>query len=356
MKRLLFRKNDLTEIPVPEAGYIIMGLDSDDKLKYVDDQGSVSTIGGLDIRVFNGTSSVSLTQRELFRFTDFLEAVDDELTGETIIRMKNDSFRQFSASNLVDIDGNFRLSLTEDKILMGSSDGLAIEKTLTEAFTNATQSVSSEMFHIVNGQLELLIPEGETIVGDSLQRGRPSMITDIISDSSIQTGLNFKVGLDGKLTIDLQEGYIIRGDQNGEGSAQKLIQGNNKIIVTNDSGIEEEVDVVKFFDLLSVSGVNSNGVLNTVDLSGTASGVLGGWEITDFVIENTTSNIVVINIGTTNGGNDVLSNFSVDANFFNIVSLLKTIFSKTVEQSLHISSSNWNGSNLVIKISVKKIF
>lgn len=74
MKRLIFIKNDLTEIPVPEIGYVTVGLDLNGELNYIDDQGSISPLGGsgsgstnlnvgsktpttLDIESSNGTNT-----------------------------------------------------------------------------------------------------------------------------------------------------------------------------------------------------------------------------------------------------------------------------------------------------------
>ena len=45
-ERLIFIKNDLAEIPIPEIGYVTVGLDLNGELNYIDDQGSISPLGG----------------------------------------------------------------------------------------------------------------------------------------------------------------------------------------------------------------------------------------------------------------------------------------------------------------------
>jgi hypothetical protein len=347
-----------SDADIPE-GHISYKLDNGKVLgRYrVDSSTYLDVKFGVDLKVYNGTDTSPLTQRENFRLEEFLEAVDDNINGETIFRINPSLLAQFNSPDLTDVSGVFRIALAENHLKIGNIEGLAEDKTLEEIFADATQEVSNSIFHIVDNKLELLVPTDEIIVGDALQRGRASTISDALGALSIETGIRFKVGIDGKVAIDLPPGEIIRGNANGEGVAEKLIQGNNKVLVTDESGVEQEVDLIRFLDLLTATGITANGVLNTLDLDGTARGVLGSWKITDIVIENTTANQVHINIGTIPGGNDVVSNFQVSANFFgNEIPVLKSVFSKTVEQALHISSSDWNSAELVIKISVKKIY
>ena len=286
-----------------------------------------------------------------------LEAVDDNVNGETIFRINPALLAEYTSPDITNVSGVFRLLLDTNKIYFGGVDGLASQKTLNEVFEGATELLSDLRFHLVAGKIEPFMEQGKIWVGNANAVPESKTISEALDVLAIQTGVQFKVGIDGKVVPDLLPGYIFRGNANGEGVAQKLIQGNNKAIVTDESGNEQEVDLISFLDLLSASGVTADGLLNTTDLGGTARGVLGSWKITDIVIENTTANQVHINIGTTEGGNDIVSNFAVDANFFgNDIPMLKSVFSKTTEQALYISSSNWNGASLNIKFSVKKVF
>ena len=97
-------------------------------------------------------------------------------------------------------------------------------------------------------------------------------------------------------------------------------------------------------------------MLNTIDLSGTARGILGGWKVTDIVVKNTTANVVTINIGSSPGGTDVVNGAVIPANGFIDLPIGTSLFSETVEQSLNVSSGNWNSANLIIKFNVKKVF
>lgn len=44
----MFIKNDLTNLPLPELGYITIGLDLDGELKYINELGVITPIGGVD--------------------------------------------------------------------------------------------------------------------------------------------------------------------------------------------------------------------------------------------------------------------------------------------------------------------
>ena len=266
--------------------------------------------GGGGHEIYSSTGATALTQREKLRFTGYLSATDDNINQETIIELDETQLTNFNSTDIIDINGTFKLSLEEDHLYFGNVQGLAEQKTLNEIFDNASKIV----------------------------------------------GTIFIVGVDNKLQLNVPQGYIIRGNSNGEGVAEPLISGANKTLITDSNGNEVEADLVSFFDLLTATSVTANGVLNTIDLSGTARGILGGWKITDIVVKNTTANVVTINIGSSPGGTNVVNGAEIPANGFIELPIGTTLFSETVEQSLNVSSGNWNSANLIIKFSVKKVF
>lgn len=336
--------------------------DKNDKLPYFkDSSGNVIDIFKDStkqdaISIYNQADVSPLTARTKIRVGGFLTAADDAINSETTIGIDNSLVADFNSTDIIEVGGVFKLSLDTDKFYVGGIDGLATQKTLTEVFGTATEEVSNVIFHVVDNKVELLVPTGEIIVGDALNRGRSATIGAALDTLAKLVGDIFKNGIDNKLQLNLPQGYIIRGNANAEGEAQKLIQGNNKVLVTNNVGTEEEVDLVSFLDLLTATGVTANGVLNTTDLGGTARGVLGSWKITDVVVKNTTANEVTINIGSTLGGTDIASAVVIPANGFVEVPIGTALFSETVEQALYASSGNWNSANLIIKFSVKKVF
>ncbi len=306
---------------------------------------------------YNADELTPISKSEKIRVKGFIIVSADTLNEETVIELDENQLALFNSPDITDVNGTLRILQTTGTIPFGNLEGLKEDKTLTEIFSGATEDMSTAIFHVVDNKVELLVPTGEIIVGDALQRGRSATVTSALDTLAKQVGDIFINGVDSKLQLGGTPTYIIRFNANGEGEAQKLISGNNKVLVTNNSGVEEEVDLVSFLDLLTATGVTANGVLNTTDLGGTARGVLGSWKITDLVIKNTTANLVHINLGTTPGGSDILNNFSVGANaFIDDIVLLKSLFSETVEQSIYVSSSNWNSANLIIKFSVKKVY
>ena len=312
--------------------------------------------GGGGHEIYSQTGTTALPQQPILRFEGYLRAVDDPISGETKVDLDPTKTSQFNSTNIIDVNGVMELSLDQNKIYMGNANNLAEQKTLTQAFSGATTPLSTTMFHVVAGQTELFVPQGYIITGDINGVGYADTVANALSSNAVPTSSIFKVDISGNVALNVPTGYIIRGDANGDGIAEPLISGSNKILATDNSGNEYEADLVNYLDLLTASGVTSNGILNTFDLSGTARGVLGGYKITDVVIENTTANVVTINIGSINGGNDIANNVEIGANDFIDVLVGKALFSKTTEQDLYASSSNWNSADLIIKISVKKVY
>lgn len=81
MKRLIFIKNDLTEIPVPEIGYVTVGLDLNGELNYIDDQGSISPVGGSG----GGSTSPLTTKGDLYAYDTSDERLPVGTDGQALI-------------------------------------------------------------------------------------------------------------------------------------------------------------------------------------------------------------------------------------------------------------------------------
>lgn len=339
----------------PVNGYLVFNK-TDEKYYKFGSLGWEEFGVGASIELYDDADVTPLTARLKQRAVDYIEFVDDAINEEIKVQLRASELADFNSTDIIEVGGVFKLALDTNKLYVGNIEGLATQKTLSEVFDTATEDMSTAIFHVVDGKVELLVPTGEIIVGDALQRGRSATVTSALDTLSNEVGDIFIVGLDGKVQLGGTPTYIIRFNANGEGEAQKLIQGNNKALVTNGSGVEEEVDLISFLDLLTATGVTSNGVLNTTDLSGTARGILGSWKITDLVIENTTANNVTINLGTTPGGNDVLNNTLVSGFDFKEFTPLIRLFFKNTEQPIYASSSDWNSASLIIKFSVKKVY
>jgi len=107
--------------------------------------------------------------------------------------------------------------------------------------------------------------------------------------------------------------------------------------VTASAGLFEHYKDVK----LSVTGHTT--LTNVVPKEYRLKGIL---------FNNTTANTVVINVGTSGGGTDVVNAQSVPAGL-TFVSLAK-IFSLTADQTLYISSSNWNSASVNVELSMSR--
>jgi hypothetical protein len=76
-----------------------------------------------------------------------------------------------------------------------------------------------------------------------------------------------------------------------------------------------------------------------------------GYKVSDIAINNTTANTVVINLGTSSGGTQYINALSIPTGR-TYVTLNKYV---DAEQSLFISSSNWNSSSLNLTLYMEKI-
>jgi len=86
--------------------------------------------------------------------------------------------------------------------------------------------------------------------------------------------------------------------------------------------------------------------------------VPAGYVINQIIIQNTTANLVTINIGTTDGGSDVVSGLIVAISSLGALLdslILKRVFNLAASQTLYITSLNWNSASLNVYIKLEKL-
>lgn len=173
MKRLIFIKNDLTEIPVPEIGFVTVGLDLNGELNYIDDQGSISPVGGsgggstnlsvgsktsttLDIESSNGTNTTvpSVTTSEAG-----LSSADD--------KTKLDGIEVNATSDQTDVEiktayennaNTNEFSDTEKTKLSNIESGATTDQTLNKTFT-LQEPTSSDNITIFKTYVDITVEE-----------------------------------------------------------------------------------------------------------------------------------------------------------------------------------------------------
>lgn len=268
MKRIIFAKNDLSTLPISEDGYVTMGVDLDGALKFVDDQGNVSPIvasaSGSTLELLSGTSSTPLTQRDKLRFSEYLEVVDDPINNESVAGLSSTALKETNTSRFnVNGSNEVDLRILEKRMLVGDSNGFAIEMTGTEG----------------------------SVLGFS---------------------------------------------------------ASNQIV---------EFQAVEAFNILKETGITGDKQLSLVGIDGISSNLKATFIIEYIMLINTTANSVVINVGSTSGGTDIVNGVTVGANSTVIATLGTRFFSNTSGQNLFISavSNQWNSSNITISITTKKV-
>jgi len=87
-----------------------------------------------------------------------------------------------------------------------------------------------------------------------------------------------------------------------------------------------------------------------------ASAVPAGYEITSIIIEETSGNAVTgdVDIGTTNGGTEIVSSEAVGSNALVSATLIDTIYSLVSHQAVYITSTNWGSATVSVYISLQK--
>jgi hypothetical protein len=80
-----------------------------------------------------------------------------------------------------------------------------------------------------------------------------------------------------------------------------------------------------------------------------------GYAIRSVYLKNATDATVVVNIGTTVGGGDVLSSMSLGPKAFGPATISKSIFSASSEQSLFVSApAGWNNATIDLVIRLER--
>jgi hypothetical protein len=80
-----------------------------------------------------------------------------------------------------------------------------------------------------------------------------------------------------------------------------------------------------------------------------------GYMIPDIVAMETEGNDVVISLGTYPGGNDIIEEYTIIGGQPNYLLLNYTSHINLTSVDLYISSDNWNGANLNVYITQKKL-
>ena len=82
--------------------------------------------------------------------------------------------------------------------------------------------------------------------------------------------------------------------------------------------------------------------------------VPAGFELERIVFENSTANAVTINLGTSAAGTQVINGGAIAASTFTTLLANKT-FSRTANQTLYLSSADWNSASLVATLFFRRI-
>ena len=81
MKRIVFKQEDLSNLPLPEVGYLTMGVSENGEVSKIDETGVISTLGGGDFipkstgTTYNANNVSVLTQAEYDALTPDAETI-----------------------------------------------------------------------------------------------------------------------------------------------------------------------------------------------------------------------------------------------------------------------------------------
>lgn len=216
MKRLIFIKNDLTEIPVPEIGYVTVGLDLNGELNYIDDQGSISPVGG------SGGGSTNLSVGSKTSTTLDIESSNG--TNTTVPSVTTSEAGLSSAADKTKLDG-IESGATTDQTLSKtftlqeptSSDNVTIFKTYVDITVQEVIAVSTGSFPSTTYQLKYNTDRsniGNNLTNSSVSGNTTTGNTATLSSSTIPanswiwlettaaTGTNVYLSVDIRYTED----------------------------------------------------------------------------------------------------------------------------------------------------------
>ena len=177
-----------------------------------------------------------------------------------------------------------------------------------------------------------------------------------LSSTAITPAEVLRFGENGSGNVDLkiQEKKLPTGDVNG--FAIEYTASSECILGLDADSKIKEFEAVEIYNILKEEGITANKQLVLLDINGNSANVKAKFEISAIAVQNTTSNAVTINIGSTALGTNVANAVVIGANSVVKLPLGTTFFSITSGQNLFISSSLWNSANINIHVTISKIW
>ena len=158
----------------------------------------------------------------------------------------------------------------------------------------------------------------------------------------------------GNIDLKIQENKLLKGTAGG--FATELTFAQEAILGLDVNNEVKEFEVVEIYNILKEETITANKTLALLDINGNSANVKAKFEISAIAVQNTTSNAVTINIGSTALGTDVVNAFALGASETKKLPLGTTFFSTTTGQNLFISSGSWNSASINIHVTISKIW
>jgi hypothetical protein len=158
----------------------------------------------------------------------------------------------------------------------------------------------------------------------------------------------------GNVDLKIQENKLPTGDANG--FAIEYTASAECIIGLDTNSEIKEFEVIEIYNILKEDAVTGNKQLALLDINGTSANIKAKFEISAIAVQNTTANVVTLNIGSTALGTDVVNAFALGASETKKLPLGTTFFSITTGQNLFISSASWNSASINIHVTISKIW
>ena len=164
----------------------------------------------------------------------------------------------------------------------------------------------------------------------------------------------FAENVSGNVDLKIAQNRIPTGDANG--FATEYTASSECLLGLNASSQILEFEAVEIYNILKEENITADKQLALLDINGNSANVKAKFEISAIVVQNTTANAVIINVGSTALGTDVVNAFALGASETKKLPLGTTFFSITTGQNLFISSGLWNSANINIHITISKIW
>jgi hypothetical protein len=105
MKRLIFKKEDLSQLPLPEAGYLTLGVSIGGLISTITDSGTISSIATTHTKTIvidkpKSTENISIFKTDVAITVQEVTTVSVGTTPSTTYQIKHSSDRSSSGSNL----------------------------------------------------------------------------------------------------------------------------------------------------------------------------------------------------------------------------------------------------------------